>query len=987
MAPGKLVNSSLRIQHPLITDLVVDVTSASWTAAEGIAVDLSMSGSVTSPFLDTISGTQGVIDNVSVRSSTMRDETTSMQVPITTTTKAPAIQRDPGLPMHLPKHPYPYIGTLTTAVVEDLRVGEGTVVINVSAQDKINGLPGFVDVATHIQFVEREQNETKISSATLSLDIPVTGISSSFADTFPVTYSLNGGASITLSLTETGNDTLEFVDSAAEFFLDLSDSASDVTLGARFRIEGTGLGTTEGRDLGFVLSKSGSSYSGALTTVSFTSSLPTPPAGVVERYLQVSDPVIVRKTTAKDFHPGRWEIRLPLAWDAAEVGEKLRIEDTTTGTEVVAFAVETGQTLVSVKPGTEEDDIPEPVYITDRGTTGQALANLVIPTANDEWFKKKLAALKIHTAPVESQYATGLAFGWMASGKNLVVGAAQLASSPIKFITYGVAVQISRLQLKILGENSQFSFAAKATLRKYEGAVENNLLNKLIEGVTKALVNSADVDVDLALLAKQLQTFSGDLVDGGTELIDWFSENAGVFLTQVEENWNESQPKFKGYHVGRAAFEIMTVGVAYAKAGRLPELSKSKLWQILDDKAVFLKQNSVLSSLAAIKSDWLSTKMCFVPGTLVHTERGLVSIEELHIGDMVFAREEDSVQGTQGLRSITEKFETHPTELVEISIDRSGDLVADDVIIATPEHPIWINEERKFIRAISLQKNQSVSLVNAGSARIVDVKSCHAEPGKRFTTYNFEVEEFHTYFVGKFGIWVHNTGRAPCEIIFSTFVDTARKLSLTGNALKAKRFEILVETRTTLKKGIPRRAARVWGRSAADVSQKMLDDYAAGLIQHADLPSVKDWRSLFFRRNTPGAEVDVHHAVEEYIQEFMGINIDGIMNGKRIGDACPGIPLPRNKEKLDMMNLGKSTQHQLKAIHKGKANGGVSGILQSEIPTGNPGGLSPQAVITKLNQVYTDPARPEFHNMWPASRDWLIQLQSAGHLDPSLSIP
>lgn len=36
----------------------------------------------------------------------------------------------------------------------------------------------------------------------------------------------------------------------------------------------------------------------------------------------------------------------------------------------------------------------------------------------------------------------------------------------------------------------------------------------------------------------------------------------------------------------------------------------------------------------------------------------------------------------------------------------------------------------------------------------------------RFTTYNFEVADWHTYFVGEPGVWVHNSAQA-CERAFS----------------------------------------------------------------------------------------------------------------------------------------------------------------------------------------------------------------------------
>jgi hypothetical protein len=48
----------------------------------------------------------------------------------------------------------------------------------------------------------------------------------------------------------------------------------------------------------------------------------------------------------------------------------------------------------------------------------------------------------------------------------------------------------------------------------------------------------------------------------------------------------------------------------------------------------------------------------------------------------------------------------------------------------------------------------------------------HAAPGTTFTTYTFEVADFHTYFVGGDGVWVHNTGAGPnpvCEKALSIY--------------------------------------------------------------------------------------------------------------------------------------------------------------------------------------------------------------------------
>jgi len=52
-----------------------------------------------------------------------------------------------------------------------------------------------------------------------------------------------------------------------------------------------------------------------------------------------------------------------------------------------------------------------------------------------------------------------------------------------------------------------------------------------------------------------------------------------------------------------------------------------------------------------------------------------------------------------------------------------------------------------------LNPGDGVTTANGGSATITANLRERAPPGQTFTTYNFEVEEFHTYFVGAAGVW------------------------------------------------------------------------------------------------------------------------------------------------------------------------------------------------------------------------------------------
>ncbi len=66
----------------------------------------------------------------------------------------------------------------------------------------------------------------------------------------------------------------------------------------------------------------------------------------------------------------------------------------------------------------------------------------------------------------------------------------------------------------------------------------------------------------------------------------------------------------------------------------------------------------------------------------------------------------------------------------------------------------------------SVEKGDRVLLANAdtftGKPKYGIVVSVKIEQCEEFNTYNFEVEDFHTYYVGENGTLVHNAG--PCEL-------------------------------------------------------------------------------------------------------------------------------------------------------------------------------------------------------------------------------
>ncbi len=70
----------------------------------------------------------------------------------------------------------------------------------------------------------------------------------------------------------------------------------------------------------------------------------------------------------------------------------------------------------------------------------------------------------------------------------------------------------------------------------------------------------------------------------------------------------------------------------------------------------------------------------------------------------------------------------------------------------TSEHPFWI-KERGWVEAAKFLPGDEVFTSAGGWVRV----SNGAWVSQAQTVYNFEVEGFHSYFVGETGVWVHNT--------------------------------------------------------------------------------------------------------------------------------------------------------------------------------------------------------------------------------------
>ena len=136
---------------------------------------------------------------------------------------------------------------------------------------------------------------------------------------------------------------------------------------------------------------------------------------------------------------------------------------------------------------------------------------------------------------------------------------------------------------------------------------------------------------------------------------------------------------------------------------------------------------------------------CFIAGTMVKTAEGDVPIEDISVGDLVYAHNPET--GETELKTVVNTFINESTELVHVFAN-------GEEIICTNEHPFY-SPVKGWTEACQLRAGDI--LVSLNGEYIVVEQVQHEILEAPIKVYNFEVKDFHTYFVGDgSGVLVHN---------------------------------------------------------------------------------------------------------------------------------------------------------------------------------------------------------------------------------------
>ncbi len=182
----------------------------------------------------------------------------------------------------------------------------------------------------------------------------------------------------------------------------------------------------------------------------------------------------------------------------------------------------------------------------------------------------------------------------------------------------------------------------------------------------------------------------------------------------------------------RAAFYAATEKIAY---GRNPSLKETLKVGIT---------SGVMAGGMQFVGQKLGMIQCFIAGTLVATKNGLVPIEDIEPGDLVWATDEET--GETALKEVVQLFRNETEEWVHVTVD-------GEEITCTPTHPFY-SPVKGWTSAIDLRAGDILVMLNGEYVVVEQVQHELLESPE--TTYNFEVEDFHTYYVGEEPVLVHN---------------------------------------------------------------------------------------------------------------------------------------------------------------------------------------------------------------------------------------
>jgi hypothetical protein len=140
---------------------------------------------------------------------------------------------------------------------------------------------------------------------------------------------------------------------------------------------------------------------------------------------------------------------------------------------------------------------------------------------------------------------------------------------------------------------------------------------------------------------------------------------------------------------------------------------------------------------------------CFVAGTEILTDRGMLPIEQIRVGDRVMAHDPET--GETSFKPVTTLFVNDEDAVWELVVETTNG--TSEIHRVTDNHPYFV-EGQGWVEVADLVVGMSIATMEGDPVTLSSI----VKTGKVERTFNFEVADFHTYFVGDQHVLVHNCG-------------------------------------------------------------------------------------------------------------------------------------------------------------------------------------------------------------------------------------
>jgi len=257
----------------------------------------------------------------------------------------------------------------------------------------------------------------------------------------------------------------------------------------------------------------------------------------------------------------------------------------------------------------------------------------------------------------------------------------------------------------------------------------DDLIKGIAAGIGDQITGIKDAPGMIITLAKTL--ISGELtiealleagLEGMIEDYKYILSNASMF-DPFQDN-TDAQVYEMGTHLSGIVTDI-ALSLAGAGAAKLIKvLSKTK------------------SGAKLVK---LIDNVCFTEDTVIHTADGYKYIKNIQVGDEVYS--ENPETGEKGLKKVNNIFVNETDILIHV-------YVGNEEIKTTPSHPFWV-VGIGWVEAEALEIGDKLLRYDGN---VVEINKLQEEQLlSPIKVYNFEVEDWHSYFVSGSNVLVHNS--------------------------------------------------------------------------------------------------------------------------------------------------------------------------------------------------------------------------------------